>query len=81
LSYTLESDVSPINLAYPMKYYKGFKSFNLGMTLGMELFASNLISISGETNWDLNSMLRSETLEVKNWLWSLNVGINLQQVW
>ncbi len=79
-SYTLESDIHPINLVYPMKYYKEFKPFNLGMTLGIELFASNLILVSGETNWDLNSIVHSDILEVKNWLWSVNVGINLQKL-
>jgi hypothetical protein len=80
LNYTLESDIHPINLTYPMKDYKAFKRYNLGMVLGIELLTSNLIAVSGEMNLDLNSITRAETLEVKNWLWSLNVGIHLQQI-
>jgi RNA 3'-terminal phosphate cyclase len=80
LSYHLESDVFPINLVYPIKYYTNFRSYNLGIVLGIEFCPSDWVTLSGETSWDTHSIISSERLKVKNWLWSANLGINMSQM-
>ena len=80
ISKSLESDIKPINFFYPMKYYKDFNKYNIGYMFGLSLKLSNLLIIEGETNLDFNHVIKTDILEVKNWVGSINFGFNISEL-
>ncbi len=77
LNYTIESNISPINRFYPVKYYSNFSKYNLGWILGVRLSINDLIFLEGETSQDINYSINSDRLQMRNWSGSLNAGINI----
>jgi hypothetical protein len=80
MSYKLESNIFPINLEYPIKYYSNFNKYSIGLILGTGLRISNLLALEAETNLDFNYLVKRDNLEVKNWIWSIGATLNVAEL-
>jgi hypothetical protein len=77
LSYEMGSDVFPINTSRPFTQYGKFRDWSLGYNIGVGATFNQLLIIEGKLQKDLTPIHDENDLQVWNWVWSLNVKVNI----
>jgi hypothetical protein len=61
--------ISPLN--------RNFNTYEGGIVIGLNTKIADIIFIEGETNMGLTHLVKSPDLEIRNWVSSLNIGVNI----
>ena len=82
VSRNLESErIDEINDSYPVsEYQNNWKTLNLNYLIGFSVFQANRYSLDFSFARSITPLLSIETLVVKDWVWSMNLSISLQQL-
>lgn len=80
VSRKIESEkIYPIYDFYPVNQYKNnWNKVNLEYLLGVSIFQLNKFSLDFGFKRSLTPLLSVETLEVKDWIWTVNLNISLK---
>ncbi len=57
--------------------YKDFSRFNYGVVNALGITFNHNYYIEVEQNFDLGYLVNNDAIRVKNWMWGINVGINI----
>lgn len=76
---SLESDIFPINIVYPVSEYGNFRKNNGGWILGTGLSFKDDFFLSAELNYDITDVLAKDNLRIKHWLWSIGITYNIHK--
>lgn len=60
--------------------YSEYKKLDAGLVAGIGFSIRNTVSLALESNIDLIRPVKTETTAVRNWVWSLNMAININQL-
>ena len=60
--------------------YSFYKGATVGLVAGLGVCINHLINISVETNYDVTRSVQTSHLFVKNWLYTINMGFNLNEI-
>lgn len=82
VSRKIESEgIDEINDVYPVILYKdNWKRFNINYLIGISIYQLNRYSLDFTFNRSITPLLSLENLVVKDWVWSGNLSISLQQL-
>ncbi|MGB4849521.1 MAG: hypothetical protein WBP41_16480 [Saprospiraceae bacterium] len=78
IDYTIESDVDPYNSYYPHNAYQNlWKKNNLSWLISFSFIFDRTTSLEFGFNRSITPVLKTENLIVKDWIWTVRVGISL----
>jgi hypothetical protein len=60
--------------------YNSFKSGAMGYVIGGGFQMDGIVNVEFETNMDLTHSVSTPVLKVKNWVWTVNIGINISRL-
>lgn len=80
LSSEIGSDVYPIQSSYPVNEYDNFRKWSLGYNLSAGVILNNLVSLEGKFHEDITPILNKDNLQIWNWVWSINLKLNVGQI-
>ena len=76
----MASLIWPQTLSEPYKSYNNFNKLSGGWLFGLGTEINQVLFLEFEVNKDLTKVINIERLVVKNWVWSLNLGININEL-
>lgn len=77
LDYKMESQEFPVYRSYPIADYGSFNKWTTGFIVGLGLYTEKGVTLSLETNLDLSLLVNKNNLQVRNWVTSFNLMLDL----
>ncbi|GEM_PF-1205886 len=77
LDYKMESQEFPVYRSYPIADYGNFNKWTTGFIVGLGLYTEKGVTLSLETNLDFSLLVNKSNLQVRNWVTSFNLILDL----
>ncbi len=78
VDYQIESDTYPFNTSYPVNAYQDqWEKNNLSLLISFSLVFDRATSLEFGFNRSITPVLKTDNLIVKDWIWTVRVGISL----
>ncbi len=80
LSYTFNSKAEPFATSYPYREYDSYIKNSASVTLGIGLEFNRILTLKASLNKDLTYLINKPTLQVKNTLAAIHIGVNIPRL-
>jgi hypothetical protein len=80
LNYTFNSKAEPFATLYPYREYDSYIKNSASVTFGIGLEFNRILTLKASLNKDLTYLINKPTLQVKNTLAAIHIGVNIPRL-